>query len=141
MAKNERAGEGMIRSDGNGHVIVDKGTGLSLGLVVMIIGGLIGFFTAWAVPGIRTQQDVTNHIQNDKADMVDHEDRIRLLEAFKSQGGRYSIQQHYTDAAKHQVQHREELAVLTEAINGFAVEQAKTNTRLQAIERKVNGGP
>lgn len=128
----------LIRGDGNGGVIIDKGTGVSVAVVLALLGAVFGFFGAWAVPGIRTQQEIAIHIAQDRRQTEDHEQRLRSLEVFASRGDRWSREDHYNYAGAHAQTHAAEMERIREELTVIRMQYAKIDARLQTIESKVN---
>ena len=129
--------ERRIQSDGNGGVIIDKSTGVSIAVVLALLGTVFGFFGAWAVPGIRMQQEIATHIKIDTEKMLDFEQRLRDLERFKAAGNRWSLESQLAYVREHERDHSEERTELMKALSEVTNKLAAVESRLQRIERKI----
>lgn len=115
-----------FESDGNGGFIVSKNTAVSLGLVVLIIGGVLGFFTTWAIPAVRLQEVVRSHLEADAKEMKRYDERISALEASLPAA-----------ALVHQAQHQAEFAAMKDALGDLTVTVSQNTTVLRSLERAV----
>ncbi len=67
----------MIRTNGEGEVILTRNTGVSIGLVILVLGGVFGFFGAWGWSDSQQSAYVLGHAA------VHSTERDELLAAIK----------------------------------------------------------
>lgn len=116
----------LLSSDGNGSLKITKNTSVALSLVILLVGGVVGFFTATVIPAVRIQEQLRSHLQSDQAQMTDHENRLRELAAQVS-----------LNSLSHQAQHQTESRVVTRQLSEMEVLLADMSARLKTVEKAV----